>query len=95
MRNHEPKTIKNRQTWREQFQKFQGTFEYKHLNVEAILEICFEASIRRTYPNFLWNIASKVEIIGAKCDLNPSVAGYKVSSQDNCHEQSRGGNEGK
>ena len=31
-----------------------------------------------------------MEIIGAKHAMRPSGAGYKVSSQNNCHEQSKG-----
>ena len=57
------------------------------------LEICFKASMRRTYPIFLWSIASVVGIIGTKYATRPSGAGHKVCSQDNWHEQSKGENE--
>ena len=32
-------------------------------------------------------------MIGAKYAMQPPGAGYKVSSQNNCHEQSKGENE--
>ena len=49
------------------------------LNMEEVWEICFNAS--------------KVGMIGAKYAMQPSGAGYKVSSQNNWHKQSKGGNE--
>ena len=63
------------ETWREKFQKIQETREYNLLNMEEVWEIRFNAS--------------KVGAIGAKYALRPSGAGYKVSSQNNCHEQSK------
>ena len=55
--------------------------EYNLLNMQEVWEICFNAS--------------KVGMIGAKYAMRPSGAGYKVSSQNNCHAQSKGENEGK
>jgi len=53
--------------------------EYNLLNMEEVWEICFNAS--------------KVGIIGAKYAMQPSGAGYKVSSQNYRHKQSKGENE--
>ena len=53
--------------------------EYNLLNMEEVWEICFNAS--------------KVGMIGAKYAMQPSGAGYKVSSQNNWHKQSKGENE--
>ena len=47
--------------------------------MEKVWEICFNAS--------------KVGMIGAKYDMRPSGAGYKVSSQNYWHKQSKGENE--
>ena len=49
--------------------------------MEEVWEICFNAS--------------KVGMIGAKYAMQPSGAGYKVSSQNYWHKQSKGENEGK
>ena len=51
-----------------------------------ILEMCFKASMRRTYPFFLWSIASTVGIIGTKYAMRPTGAGHWVCSQDNWHD---------
>ena len=61
--------------------------------MEEVLEICFKASMRISYPIFLWKIAWTVEIIGTKYAMQPSGAGYKVSSQNYRHKQSKGENE--
>ena len=66
------------ETWREKFQKIQETSGYNLLNMEEVWEICCNAS--------------KVGMISAKYAMRLS-AGYKFSSQKNCHEQSKGENE--
>ena len=43
--------------------------------------------------HFTKNNASKVGMIGAKYAMQPSGAGYKVSSQNYWHKQSKGENE--
>ena len=66
------------ETWREKFQKIQETCEYNP-SMEEVWEICFNAS--------------KVGMIVSKYAVQPSGAGYKVSSQNYRHKQSKGENE--
>ena len=67
------------ETWREKFQKIQETCGYNLIIIEEVWEICFNAS--------------KVGMLGAKYAMQPSGAGYKVSSQNYRHKQSKGENE--
>ena len=79
MRKNGPKTVKKRWNLKGKVSEIQETCEYNLLNMEEVWEICLNAS--------------KVGMIGAKYAMQPSGAGYKVSSQNYWHKQSKGENE--